>query len=183
MWMPRIVGLAAALLVGCATVPAGHETAQKQGEPVTVEVEALLGDSSTWQSIAPEQVLHSGDRFAVVVRSDRPVYGYLALVKAGKTVLLFGNEAGQRASRDEPLHIPPEGGPFRLDNQPGEEHLRIVVSRGALSEQQILALIDESRSGTREPPPVMTERNRNYSLSLRLGEKGHAMGRFMFQHQ
>lgn len=183
MWMSRIVGLSATLLVGCATVPASHETAPNQGELVTVDVEALLSDSSTWQSIAPEQVLHSGDRFAVVVRAERPVYGYLVMVKAGKTVLLFGNEAGLRASRDEPLHIPPEGGPFRLDNQPGQEDLRIVVSKGALSEAGILALINESSLGTREPPPVMTERNRNYSLRLRLGEKGQAMGRFMFQHQ
>ena len=72
--------------------------------------------------------LGSGDEFVVVVRPRRAVYAYLFVSTSRGTLQLLRPLDGDAPVRPEPLTAArwsklPVGGPMRLDQYPGVEHL------------------------------------------------------------
>lgn len=182
MWKRRVLAGAAMLLLGCAST--ASTTVPAQNDAIVVSGQALPQGQSAWQPLAPESVLRSGDQFALDVTTTRPVYVYvLRRDKSGTMQGLWFDDKAAPLLPGATLHIPGEGAYFRLGAETGEEDLRIIGSAQACPADKLGELLVTGQpSGGREPPPVATDRNRNYSVRATLNAAGVAVARFVFQH-
>lgn len=96
---------------------------------LSLQVEATGRADAVPRTIAPGEVLHSGDRFALRVAVDRPLHVYVVRYSAaGWSTQLFPTGEDRPLQPGEPLHLPMTGNSYRLDDNPGREEIHVLAS-------------------------------------------------------
>lgn len=183
----RALSLGLCLAAGCAATPS-TDLANLKIDPraVGVQVRALVSGQTDQQWITPKDTLHSGDQISLRTVANQPVFVYVVRVSAkGPAQVLFENQGQSQARKDTPLDIPDGNSFIQLGNEVGDEDLRIVASTQPLTTVKVEEAVAASKpESPREPPPVMTDRNRlPYTVWGLLDDRGMAVVRFTFHHQ
>lgn len=173
------------------------------GDEVSMQVLALRQGQETTAALPVRGRLHSGDRFAVAVEAQRPIYFVLLRRAAADRMELLFPESTQNQLPSASLRMPSDSSFYLLDQNAGEEDLRLVASSKALDERQAVAAARSSDEVGRRgdpapapttpppavpsptaPPPVLTERNRlPTTVRSQLGANGLAIIAFPFLHE
>lgn len=96
---------------------------------LSLQVEATSHADAIPRIIAPGEVLHNGDRFALRVAVDRPLHVYVVRYSAtGWSTQLFPTSEDRPLQPGEPLHLPTTGNTYRLDENPGREEIHVLAS-------------------------------------------------------
>jgi hypothetical protein len=157
-------GLAITLLVTAAcgssapspTNPEPTTTEEPRG-PVSVRFHMFSEDGSGRRAIVPNQTLRSGERIAMELAVDRPVYGYvLQFFPDGSATLLFPQD-GEDNRLDGTRRVPPSGW-FELDDALGEETVYVVAATRPLeqADRSVLAAVEHVRTTSTPPPEPST---------------------------
>jgi hypothetical protein len=179
------------VLWGCAHAPAQTTPAVQKDAAgvVSVSVQAVGADSDL-HALLPGSTLRSGERFAVAVSSSRPVFVYVGQRAAvGPVELIYPPSDPQIPSADPSrmLQLPAGGQWFQLDEKVGDETLYVLASTQRLdvsaARQQLLSRTESDVVRTREPPPVLTERNRGEWIQAALAADGIARLSFPLKHR
>lgn len=131
--------------------------------------------------------LHSGDRFAVRVEVDRPVYVYLAHTPAvGAAGELLAPE--QRIEPGTAGHLPAGQKWFVADDMPEQDVLSLLASARPLARAEVLRQVKERpqqplERGRDDAPPDMREGNRGDRVWGRLDPRGATILRFWLRHE
>lgn len=176
---------------------------------LSLQVEATGRADAVPRIIAPGEVLHNGDRFALQIGVDRPLYVYVVRYSAtGWSTKLFPTSEDRTLQPGEPLRLPTTGNSYRLDDNPGREELHVLASPRPLdgptcarlrlpcakaSAAELVRGEDQPEPPPPPPPPdgvpdserpteVLRE-GRQYTLRQRSPVADQAILRFSFDHR
>lgn len=174
------------------------------GDQVSMQVLALQKGQEATAALPVHGRLRSGDRFAVAVETQRPLYFVLLRRAAADRMELLFPESTQNQLPSASLRMPSDNGFYLLDQNAGEEDLRVVGSTKAMDERQAVAAArsydDVGRRGDpapapapppppavpspTAPPPILTEGKRlPTTVRSQLGADGVAVMAFSFTHE
>lgn len=177
------------------------------GDQVLMQVLALRQGQEAAAALPVHGRLRSGDRFAVAVETQRPIYFVLLRRAAGDRMELLFPDSTQNQLPSASLRMPTDSSFYLLDQNAGEEDLRLVASTKALDESQAIAAARSYDQGGRRgdppspspapppppppavpspssPPPVLTEGNRlPTTVRSQLGADGLVILPFSFIHE
>ena len=161
-----------------APKPAPQVTHKAPARPSTVPVPSILGlrysivqpsSSGTMDEVDEQKTFRSGEQFALMLESNEAAYLYVIAQSEGNWDVLFpdAGEANRIKGRTR-VQIPPQcktgGECFKFDEEPGAEHMFVVLSQSpeADLDRMIRAVVGKSRrskDGQRLPP-----HRRNYPV-------------------
>lgn len=155
---------------------------------VSFEVQVLSASGPS--AILLGAAVPSGQRLALVAESAQPAFLYVGHHLSGQAPALLYPASGQPPSQATPARaerLPKPGSWFQLDAKPGEETLYLIASTNQLPAEAVLQLLTErvATDGVRgrEPPPVLTEKNRGTKAYGVLGADGVAVVAFPIVHR
>jgi hypothetical protein len=170
--------------------------ALREGE-LTLRIQALPQAHDVPHWLATQEALQSNDRFAIYVKSGKPLFLYvLSLPPKGENSTLYA--ASQASPLQSELRLPLEAGYFTLGNQRGRERISVIGTDRLLSAAQLEQYVKPAKgekerdpeTGKEEPekeappPPVIPEGERNPRIvRALLGQDGIGMAQFDFMHQ
>ncbi len=177
MRIPHTKFLFGCLLVGCAAGPPAEKVQTLPTTPVALAVAPApapvhpakpvkLGltmeaqpKKGTPHTVAPGEVLRTGDKMAIRVEVDQPAYVYVALVGKGTPQVLF--PASDRAKAEEVLvqpgamlRVPSVPDWFELDRNTGPENVLVYAAREPIAADVLAAHLkaDADRVAAEAPP-------------------------------
>jgi hypothetical protein len=123
-------------------------------KPLGLRYSFLRNAGDEYREVDPDTVFHSGDRIRVSVESNDEGYLYIVIKgTSGSWKVLFPSaevaDGSNRVTSGRQYSIPPPPGRFAFDEQAGEEHLFIVLSR--TPEPSLEQLIYSLGSGSVKP--------------------------------
>lgn len=130
---------AGALCLAMLTVPAGAVQSA-----VRTRILLAAPDSGAAQEVSANRTFFDGERFRLAVNSNQSGYLYvLCLTSQGDARLLYPNQgSGNNRVGANTRRTLPERGWFRFDQEPGTEHVFVMISRRPVPE-----LDDAAESG------------------------------------
>lgn len=166
--------------------PTAEAPAAEKDKPVDValRVDAISASKGAFE-LQPGDKLKSGDRMAVTVRVDQPVYVYVTLISGdGSSRRLFPKEGDQQVTPSEPLRIPknPEKW-ISLDANTGQENVFVYAAKKPLPAEEQLNLLNadvelvkasakhKSKKKDKDSPSHLSADNRGVVVE---GEDGNA---------
>ena len=189
--LERVTVMWACLLAGCAGAEVKSEPPRSSpGAGVSLELRTAGGRG--WQSVGPGASLDSGTEFAVSVAISQESYLFVGQRASGaELTLLYPSPQSAsvkvRAEPNQPIQVPDSGQWFRLDNQPGEESIFVLVSTKpqelATARQLLAERGDAACVKTRDPPPPnVRSRDRDNKVHATMGDDGFAVLCLPFRH-
>lgn len=119
----------------------------------------LTNDDDQPRRVQSDDVLHSGDPIAVLVKARRPAYIYVALANsAGVSEILYPGESDSSPRMRSKLRIPEHGDWLELDESVGTESFFAITSPRPLSSEEVRALLPKpiasDKAGAPKPAPA-----------------------------
>lgn len=129
--------------------PAGHDPERHAARMVGVKCRVQLIRDGNIAEVDPASVFHSGDRIRLLIEPN--VDGYLYILQRGSSGLdsVLFPQAEINNGRNEVLrgrlYAIPSSGTFRFDDRPGEEVIKVILSRTPLA--SLPAAAEPARAG------------------------------------
>lgn len=193
LWL--ILGLAIAPGCAPAVSPPPQPTAGERGaltQQLSFLARQRVSGATEWVPLSPEDVLHTGDRYQIEVRTVHPAYVYVARSSGDRPMELLLPRPGASASRTAPpapVRLPSAEDGYAFDGQVGEESIICLAADRELPEatvkQHMSSAVPAEQGNGREMPPGLTDKNRGDTM-VYLGNplaKGVLGLRFSFQRQ
>jgi hypothetical protein len=116
---------------------------------VLMRVETIRKGETQAREVQPGDVMHSGDRFALNLKVDRPAYVYVLYAYGGSKKpadQLFPETGHRQLQPGVEVRVPGPSDWVVLDKDTGEENLFVIASRSKMALDELRKRVDEERT-------------------------------------